>query len=246
MNSADAITVLPAGLLDQFRADHLNIYNYESRAALNAAAAHAVAAELRRLITARGRAIGIFTATSSQKEFLAALVKAEGIEWTRVIGFHLGEHLELDEDAPQSCRKFLLDHLVTQVPMAEFHGLRGEAANPAAVAVNYAALLASRPPDFAVLEVEENGQIGFITTANCDFADPATVRVVESGKARALALTIPILMACPRLFVSARQLEAVRALRNDEITPACPAAILRTHLDAHLFTDQDAAAGRFT
>lgn len=249
MKSADAISLLPGGLLDQFRADQLGIYTYKSRHAMNAALAHAVATELRRLIATRGRGIGIFAATPAQKEFLAALVKAEKIEWTRVIGFHLGEYLKLDEDATQSCRKFLLDHLVTQVPMAEFHGLRGEAANPAAVAANYAALLASRPPDFAILEIGENGQIGFITASNCDFADPATVRVVKAGKVRALALTIPTLMACPRLFVSAagaRRQEAVRALLNDEVAPACPASILRTHPQAHLFVTQDAAARRLT
>jgi glucosamine-6-phosphate deaminase len=234
MNSADTIALSTSGLLEQARVDQLNIYRYESHAAVSAAAAHVVAAELCRLIATRGRAIGIFAADTSNVEFLATLVKAEGIEWTRVIGFHLNEYLGMDEDAPPSRRKFLLDHLVTRVPMAEFHGLRGEAANPSAVAANYAALLASRPPDFAVLEVGENGQLGFITATNCDFADPAAVRVVEVNKTRALTLTIPTLLACPRLFVTASN--AVCAALSDAITPTCPASILRTHPDAHLFT----------
>lgn len=245
MNSANAITVSQAGLIDQFRADRLNIYIYESRTAMSVAAARAVAAELRRLITARGRAIAIFAAAPSQKDLLTALVAAAGIEWTRVIGFHFGEYLGLDEDAPQSCRRGLLERLVKQVPMAEFHGLRGEAANPEAVCANYTALLRSRPPDFAALNIEENGQLGFIAAPVCDFADQSAVRVVEWDEVRALALTIPTMMACPRLFVSAagaHQREAMCAALTGEITPACPASILRTHPDAHLFLDQDAAA----
>ncbi|MGH9833484.1 MAG: 6-phosphogluconolactonase, partial [Blastocatellia bacterium] len=61
----------------------------------------------------------------------------------------------------------------------------------------------------------------------------------------ALTLTIPAIMACPRLFVvvpGARKQRAVRDAIEGEITTACPASILRTHNDAHLFLDRDSAA----
>ena len=156
-----------------FQADGLCRQFYESRRAMGAAAALSVADEIRRLIALRGRAVGIFSSALSQNEFLDELVNAEAIEWTRVIAFHLNEYLGMPEDAPLSLRKYLLDRLVMRVPIVEFHGLRGEAANPEAVCANYAALLKSRPPDFAVLEMG-------IDPPDCD---SAAVNVIELNEA---------------------------------------------------------------
>ncbi|MCI0388622.1 MAG: glucosamine-6-phosphate deaminase, partial [Acidobacteria bacterium] len=141
MSQSKSITIATEGLIENFRAGHLNVYVYGSRQQMGAAAAAAVAAEIRRLVSERNRAIGIFASAPSQNEFLDELVKSSDLEWTRVIGFHLDEYLGMNEEAPQSFRRFLIDRLVKRVPMSEFHGLRGEAANPQAVCANYAALL---------------------------------------------------------------------------------------------------------
>ncbi|MDX2040255.1 MAG: 6-phosphogluconolactonase [Acidobacteriota bacterium] len=202
----------------------VSIHNYETHQQASVAAAEAIAAEMRRLIAERGRAIGIFSGEAAQAELLAHLVNAEAIEWTRVIGFHTFELLGMEEDAPTSQRKFLLDHLVCRVPMAEFHGLRGEAANPEAVCLNYAELLKKRPPDFAVLGIGEGGKIG---SGNCDIRDSATVKLTDST----ITLTIPTLMACRSLFVLAPS----QATTEDELSDTCPASILRTHPNAHFF-----------
>ncbi len=204
-----------------------------------AAAAAAVVSEMVGLIDQRGRAIGIFDAL--RPGFSDALVEAPGVEWTRVVGFHVGEYLGMDQESPGSCRKLLLDRLVMRVPMIEFHGMRGEAANPEAVCLNYAALLRSRPPDFAALEIGKGGRIGFNDRANCDFEDPAAVRVVEiedERHRRAMTLTVLTIMACPRLFLTAAEPIDDRMIEGP-ITPACPASILRTHPDAHLFLEID-------
>src|SRR5215212_10442198 len=145
------------GLVRQFRAGQLNVYVYESRPKLGAAAAAAVSAEIRRLQAERGRAVGIFASAPSQNEFLAALAEAPGIEWPSVTGFHLDEYLGMDETAPQSFRRFLLDRLVNKVDFGQFHGLRGEAGDAAAECRRYAALLNEDPPNFAVLGIGENG-----------------------------------------------------------------------------------------
>jgi glucosamine-6-phosphate deaminase len=254
---------ITVGRIDLFKTDQLHIHIYESREQMGAAAAAALAAEMRRLIAERGRAIGIFASAPSQNEFLDALVRAEGIEWTRVIGFHLDEYLGMSEDAPQSFRKFLLDRLVRRVPMAEFHGLRGEAANPEAVCANYAALLQSRPPDFAVLGIGENGHLAFIDPPVCDFNDKSAVKIVELDEAcrqqqvhdgafakledvprHALSLTIPTILSCERLFAivpGARKQQAVRNAIEGAISESCPASILRTHPNTHLFLDRESA-----
>ena len=171
-----------------------SVHLYETHQQASLAAANAVAAELRRLIAERGRAIGIFSGETSQAELLDHLAKAEGIEWTRVIGFHTFELLGADEDAQHSQRKFLFDRLVYRVPMVEFHGLRGEAANPEAVCANYAALLKSRPPDFAILNLSEDG-----CAALADSEEISLVRSLKAGKlGNVLSLTAPVFQKCPR------------------------------------------------
>ena len=252
------------GLVGRFQAELLNVYVYESRRQMGAAAAALVAAELRRVIEARGRAVAIFASAPSQNEFLAALTRAHGIDWPRVTGFHLDEYLGMDESAPQSFRRFLIERLVAKVPLGEFHGLRGEAADAAAECARYAALLDAEPPDFAVLGIGENGHLAFIDPPFCDFDDPEPVKVVELDEVcrtqqvndgafgkieevprRALSLTVPTIMARPKLFAvvpGPAKRQAVRAAVEGPLGTSCPASILRRHRDAHLFIDRDSAA----
>ena len=252
------------GRVEQFRAGQLNVYVYESRPKLGAAAAAVVSEEIRRLQAERGRAVGIFASAPSQNEFLAALAGAPGIDWPKVKGFHLDEYLGMDESAPQSFRRFLLERLVNKVDFGEFHGLRGEAADAAAECRRYVALLGEDPPDFAVLGIGENGHLAFIDPPFCDFDDPEQVKVAELDEvcrvqqvhdgafaaleevpANALSLTIPTIMSRPRLFAivpGPAKAQAIRGVIEGPIETACPASILRNHPDAHLFIDRDSAS----
>jgi glucosamine-6-phosphate deaminase len=251
------------GLVESFRAGLLNVHVYESRPLMGAAAAAAIGSELRRHIGAKGRATAIFASAPSQNEFLANLA-ASDIEWPRVKGFHLDEYLGMKDDAPQSFRRFLIERLVSKVPFGEFHGLRGEAEDPEAECVRYARLLDEDPPDFAVLGIGENGHLAFIDPPFCDFNDPQTVKVVELDEVcrnqqvndgafatiddvprHALSLTVPAIMARPKLFAivpGPAKRQAIKATVEGPIETACPASILRSHADAHLFIDRDSAA----
>jgi len=252
------------GNVERFRAGRLNVSIFETRRAMGVAAAAAVADELRRHIRERGVATAIFASAPSQNEFLEALVAAPDLDWSRVVAFHLDEYLGMGDGAPQSFRRFLLDRLVERTGLRAFHGLRGEAADAEAECARYADLLESQPLDFAVLGVGENGHLAFIDPPFCDFDDPAAVKVVELDEAcrlqqvhdgafdalddvprRALSLTIPTVMARPKLFAivpgPAKQ-AAVNAAVEGPIATTCPASILRRHPDAHLFLDRDSAA----
>lgn len=252
------------GLIDSFRADKLNVYVYDTRSSMGRAAASAVAAEIRGLIEARGRAVGIFASAPSQNEFLAALVEAPGIDWLRVVAFHLDEYLGMDLRAPQSFRRFLIDRLISKVPISEFHGLRGEAADGSAESKRYSELLADNPPDFAVLGIGENGHLAFIDPPFCDFNDPQSVKIVELDDVcrtqqvndgafekiedvprYALSLTIPTIMTRSRLFAivpGPAKRNAIRSTIEDPVATTCPASILRRHHNAHLFIDRESAA----
>ena len=251
------------GLQREFRADQLNVYVYESRPKMGQAAAWVIAAEIRRAIQERGRAVVILASAPSQNEFLANLAEAPDIDWSRVIAFHLDEYLGMDDQAPQSFRRFLIDRLVNRVPLGQFNGLRGEAPDGAAEAKRYAELLEQNPPDFAVLGIGENGHLAFIDPPFCDFNDPEPVKVVQLDEIcrnqqvndgafatldevprDALSLTIPTLMARPKLFAIAPGPAKRQAIKNaveGPISTSCPASILRTHPNAHLFIDVVAA-----
>lgn len=251
------------GLRGNFRAGELNVYVYDSRREMGQAAASVIAAEIRRVLQERGRAAIILASAPSQNEFLADLAEAPEIDWSRVTVFHLDEYLGMDERAPQSFRRFLIDRLVDKVPLDQFHGLRGDAPDGAAEAQRYAELLEQKPPDFAVLGIGENGHLAFIDPPFCDFNDPEPVKVVQLDDIcrnqqvndgafasldevpkDALSLTIPTLMSRPKLFAIAPGPAKRQAIKNTvegPISAACPASILRTHPNAHLFIDVVAA-----
>ena len=150
------------GPVKSFRADRLVVLIYATREQMGQAAAAAVADEVLRLIAASGRAVGIFASAPSQNEFLAALVESSDIDWTRVVGFHLDEYLGMNDQAPQSFRRFLIDRLFSKVSMGKFFGLPGESTDPEKECSLYATLLENNPPDFAVLGIGENGHLAFI------------------------------------------------------------------------------------
>src|ERR1051325_3543398 len=242
-----------------FRADNLNVYVYEDRESMGKAAASVIAAEIRQAIQERGRAFVILASAPSQNEFLANLAEAPDVDWSRVSAFHLDEYLGMDERAPQSFRRFLIDRLVNKVPLGQFHGLHGDAPDGAVEAKRYAELLAQNPPDFAVLGIGENGHLAFIDPPFCDFNDPEPVKVVQLDEVcrnqqvndgafatldevpkDALSLTIPTLMARPKLFAIApgpAKRNAIKHTVEGPISTTCPASILRTHPNAHLFID---------
>lgn len=259
----ESTAMVQDGLERNFRADRLNVYVYESRPKMGQAAAAVIAGEIRRAIEERGRAVVILASAPSQNEFLASLAEAPDIDWSRVTAFHLDEYLGMDDRAPQSFRKFLIDRLVNKVPLRQFHGLRGDAPEGIAEAKRYAKLLEENPPDLAVLGIGENGHLAFIDPPFCDFNDPEAVKVVQLDEIcrkqqvndgafasldevpkDALSLTIPRLMATPILFAiapgPAKRL-AIKHAVDGSISTSCPASILRTHRDAHLFVDVVAA-----
>jgi glucosamine-6-phosphate deaminase len=169
----------------------------------------------------------------------------------------------MSSDAPQSFRLFLIERLVNKIPLGKFYGLAGEASDGAAAAKSYAALLKENPPDFAVLGIGENGHLAFIDPPFCDFADPEAVKVVQLDEVcrqqqvndgafktlaevptNALSLTIPTLMALPKLFAIApgpAKRQAIKLTVEGPVATTCPASILRQHKEAHLFIDRDSA-----
>ena len=95
----------------RFREDSLEVFVYENRALAGRAAAQGIVQAIRSRQRAHGIANVVLAAAPSQNEFLAGLVAADEIDWSRVVAFHMDEYLGIDADHPASFRRFLQEHL---------------------------------------------------------------------------------------------------------------------------------------
>lgn len=241
----------------------MNVEICQNRAEMGKRAAAYAAAEIREMISKRGSAAVLFASADSQLDFLHAL-RQEQVDWPKVTALHVDEYVGMEETHPASFRGFLKKHLLDHVPMAAFHGIRGEAPDSAAECARYTELLERLQPGLAVLGIGENGHLAFNDPGECDFNDARSVRLadldetcrqqqvndraferIEDVPKQALTVTVPALARVPRLVVvvpGIRKAPAVKAAVEGEITTACPASILQRHPRATLLLDPEAAS----
>jgi glucosamine-6-phosphate deaminase len=245
--------------------DSLQVHIFASRDEMGKAAADHVATIIRDL-HARQQYINIvFAAAPSQNEFLDHITRLKGIEWSRVIGFHMDEYFSLPADSKQLFSKYLTDHLFAKVQMKEVHLLNAIAKDPVKECARYAELLKSHPIDIVCMGIGENGHIAFNDPPVADFSDPLFVRVVDLDEpcrqqqvndgcfasiaevpTRAITLTVPQLMSARFLSIVVPSKRKATAVRNSLLGPVSttvPASILRQHNHAMMFIDETAAAG---
>jgi len=110
--------------------DALKTEIHPSRSAMGAAAAARAAEIMRAAIADNGSARIILASSPSQNEFLAGLTSAPGIDWSRVTIFHMDEFVGLQPSHHASFRKYQIQHVLTRIHPAVFHGLRGEDQDP--------------------------------------------------------------------------------------------------------------------
>nr|WP_244606470.1 6-phosphogluconolactonase [Arsenicitalea aurantiaca] len=227
---------------------------------MGAVAAGDIAAELRRRLAAQERVRMVFAAAPSQSEVLHALAAAPGIDWSRVVAFHMDEYIGLPPEAPQRFANWLDRNIFMKAPFGEVHRI-APGADPAETARAYAEKLGEAPIDIVQAGIGVNGHIAFNDPPVADFNDPLAVKIVDLDEAcrqqqvdddcfaaiadvpaQAITLTVPCLMAAHKIFCmvpSRAKRAAVDAALNGPIETACPASILRTHPDCTLYLDAD-------
>ena len=77
----ESTVAVQEGLDRNFRADNLNVYVYESRASMGKAAAAVIAAEIRRAIRERGRAVVILASAPSQNRVSSLCISMSTWGW---------------------------------------------------------------------------------------------------------------------------------------------------------------------
>ena len=252
--------------LAEFVVDQLRVRVFEDRARTGRAAAADVAAAIADRQGANGRARVVFAAAPSQNEFLAALVAADRIDWSRVVAFHMDEYLGLDADHPASFRRYLHERLfrLAEIPDDRLRLIPGERTErPLRTCLDYEDLLRAEPPDVVCAGIGENGHLAFNDPPVADFLDPVLIKVVrldhpcrvqqvhdgcfgrlEDVPTHAYTLTVPALLSAPTVAVvvpGPRKAEAVLAALQGPISESCPASALRRHPGATLYLDREAA-----
>ena len=251
-------------LLKKIQKDKLTVEVYDTRDAMGNAAAANAAEKLRALLTEKDEVNMIFAAAPSQNETLAALVKAEGIDWTRVNAFHMDEYIGLAPDAPQGFGNFLKERLFDLLPFKSVQYIYAEGETPEETMARYTKLLRDYPVDIVCLGIGENGHIAFNDPWVADFNDPYLIKKVpldpvcrqqqvndgcfaklDDVPEYALTLTVPALTCAKHLICTVpakTKTEAVWQTVNHEANADLPATSMRLHDSAVMYCDKDSGA----
>jgi glucosamine-6-phosphate deaminase len=234
------------------------------KAALGAAAAAAGASAIRAAIAARGEATIVVATGMSQFDMLAALVAAEGVDWSKVTVFHLDEYVGLPASHGASFRRYLGDRFVSRLPtLRRFVPVEGDAPDTGAEIARLNALLSKRTVDVCFAGIGENCHLAF-NDPPADFETQAPYLLVALDEAcrrqqlgegwfasladvpaRAISMSVSQIMRAKRLIVSVpdeRKAQAVKAAVEDGVSPMFPASILQRHPACSLFLDPPAAS----
>lgn len=243
--------------------EKLDVNIYPTREEMGKAAADYSAAIIKKILSEKESLRAIFAAAPSQNEFLENILLRDDIEWNRIHTFHMDEYSGISPDSPQSFANWLKNKIFSKKPFASVSYIDTYQKDPDEVCSEYEKLLKEAPIDIVFMGIGENGHIAFNDPPVADFNDPKWVKTVElEEKCKvqqvfdgcfptvadvpndAITLTIPALLSADYLSVvvpGIRKSDAVRDTIYGEISTKCPASILRTHKNAKMFLDFDAA-----
>jgi glucosamine-6-phosphate deaminase len=241
----------------------MQIKTYTDRPTMGRAAARHAGRVMNEAIASRGEARIIAATGASQFDFLDALTASPDVDWQAVEMFHLDEYVGLPIDHPASFRRYLLERLIDKTSIPRYHFLDAEH-DATAAAVRVGRELSRAPIDVAFVGIGENGHLAFNDPpADFDTEDPYIIvtldaacrrqqvgegwfRSMDEVPQKALSMSVRQILKSTEIVCvvpDARKADAVKATIEGAISPALPATILRTHPNATLYLDRDAAAG---
>jgi glucosamine-6-phosphate deaminase len=247
-----------------FQVDALQVEVYRHEAHLVESLVRQTRSYLTEVANRQGAIAAILASGGSQIGLLKELTAAEGIDWSRLTLFHLDEYLGISGDHPASFQRYMRELVTDKVALYKFNYLAGDTIEPIAECDRYYRLLAAQPIDLCFLGIGATGHIAFNEPEVADFNDPYPVKLVKlDDKSRqqqvdggffdrieavpqyALTLTLPTICRANRiccLAMGAKKAQIVNTMLTDEISPACPASILRKYPTATLYLDEAAAS----
>lgn len=240
----------------------MRIRVFTTKQELGCAAAEDAATAIKKAVEQKGHARIVAATGASQFDFLAALTAKKDVPWDLVEMFHLDEYVGLPITHPASFRKYLVERLITPAGIQKHHLLDGEGdVNATMKAVG--AEISREPIDVAFVGIGENGHLAFNDPpADFDTEEPYILVQLDEACRRqqlgegwfptfndvpkcAISMSIrQILKAGEILCIvpEIRKAQPVQTALEKEITPNCPASILRKHANVTMYLDRESAS----
>jgi glucosamine-6-phosphate deaminase len=228
------------------------------------AAAADAATLLRKTVEERGRARIMIATGNSQLDVIDSLIKQPVVPWKAIEIFHMDEYLGISADHPASFRRWIRKRVEEPLHGVRVNYIEGDTPDPEAEMRRYTQLLQSGPIDLAFVGFGENGHIAFNDPPVADFHDQYLMRRValdetcrhqQVGEGHFSTLVdVPaeaLTVSCSGLLRAhawiccvpeQRKARAVHRALLGEISPECPASIVRTHPNARVYLDPDSAS----
>ncbi len=209
--------------------------------------------------------VAIIVATgASQFTMLEALIQEPGIDWSRVVVFHLDEYVGLSAEHPASFRKYLKERFAEKVaPLKDFYYINADGEDLEAEVERVGHALQQRTIVVAFIGIGENGHLAFNDPpADLTTEKPYLVvaldeacrkqqvgegwfKTVADVPTHAVSMSIPQILKSECIVCSVpdeRKADAVHMALYGPVDSLHPAASLRTHSDCYLMLDKGAAA----
>ena len=250
--------------LRTFQVDALQVEVYRQETDLVDSLVPQTQSYLNAVIDRQGAAAAILASGASQIELLKNLTTFGEIDWGRITLFHLDEYLGIGGTHPASFQLFMRELVEQKVTLRKFNYLAGDTLEPMAECDRYHGLLSAQSIDLCFLGIGETGHIAFNDPEVADFNDRYPVKLVKlADKSRqqqvntgffdrieavpqyALTLTLPTICRARRIWCLAmgvRKAGIIKTMLTGEISPTCPASILRKYPTATLYLDEAAAS----
>lgn len=240
----------------------MKIQVYSTKKDTSQKAAQQAAEILKEAINRNNKATFIAATGLSQTDFLDYLSQDTDIDWSKTEMFHLDEYVGIPETHPASFRKYLKERFIDKVNPGTVHLINGSTETPEDEVKRLNQLMSGKEIDVAFICIGENGHIAF-NDPPADFETKEPFIVVNLDQAckkqqvgegwfadledvpsKAITMSVSQIMKSNNIICTVpgeRKAEAVKKCFEGEISPNCPASILKKHEDASIYLDEASA-----
>src|SRR5215204_639163 len=218
---------------------------------------------IRQVIDENGSANIILATGTSQFETLKQLISEPGIDWKKVVMFHLDEYIGLPVTSNASFRKYLKERFIDKVSgLKQAHLINGEE-NADIECRRLGKLVNEHPIDVALVGIGENGHMAF-NDPPADFNTTEPYIIVQLDEAcrkqqlgegwfesleavpkQAISISIQQILKSKHIICSvpdSRKAETVKNCLEEPVSNLNPASILQFHPSCTLYLDESSAA----
>ncbi len=234
---------------------------FKTKKEASLAAAKRAAKIINQATKSKGQANLIVATGKSQLDLLNFLVKDKSVDWSKVELFHLDEYLGLSENHKASFRKYLKERLINKVHPGKVHLINGTAKSAQKECQRLNKIISKKKIDLVFLGIGENGHLAF-NDPPADFQTEkpfAVVKLSDTNRKQqlkekwftklsavpkqAISMSIKQIIKSEQMILLAfgkRKAQIVQECLAGQVTPFCPASILKRHPKALVYLDQEA------